>query len=182
MINSTILQNIKLLIYKDTRKSMLSLLFNNKKNFFNFCNGILVKKPLSELKLEDGMCIITHEGDCGRIVKRYIDYWKPKQERWVNVKLDNKNYRHAHINSFFQLFLYLPITGKNYSLSNSCYKFIVPSDIHKVLSFRITIRGYAMLTDDFKIDREAIAELRRTRQGAALLDIIDQKNYKIIKK
>jgi len=147
----------------------------------NLYYGLLIKKSAVETTLEDGHPIITHDGDMGRIVKFYGSIWMPGKEKWLDVKLDNKSYKHCHISSVNTLHVLFPIMGKSYPLSHSCYRFIKPDDIHNLFEFRITNRGYAMLSENEKESRQYIAIFRRSRYGASFLHKLESIGFKIIK-
>lgn len=146
-----------------------------------FYYGILIKKPANQVIIQDGYPVITIEGDTGRIVKFYGSIWRPGRDKWLDVKLDNKSYKHVHNTSVFVLYLHFSKIG-DIPLSHACYRFIKPDDIHKVFKFRITKRGYAMFSEDIKRDREYIALLRRSRYGANFLSRLEHLGFNINKK
>jgi len=162
-------------------KSMLNYLTLASKVNYPFRNGILIKTSAENCNIEDGQPVVTIDGDIGIIVKFYGSIFKPGKEKWLDVKLDNKTYKHVHISNVFVMFMYLPLSKQYYPLSHQCYRYLKPEDIYTVLPFRFTKRGYAMFSNEFKTEREYIAILRRTKQGSALLEKIEQSNYIIIK-
>lgn len=164
-----------------TISSLLHYTFSKKpsKPFFN---GILIKKPSTDCILQDNYPVFTIDGDAGRIVKFYGSLWRPGKEKWIDLKLDNGSHKHVHTDNVYMVFIYLPLTNTYFPLSHTCYKFLIPSDVHKVFKFRLTNRGYAMFSEDFKIDREHIAKLRKTRYGASFLQRLEEMDYKITKK
>jgi hypothetical protein len=147
-----------------------------------FYEGILIKKPASECKLKDGYPVVTLEGDAGRIVNFYSNMWRPNENRWLDVKLDNSSYKHVREDNVFLIFIQLKAVKKTFPLSHSCYKYLKVDDIHKKFQVRITNRGYAIFHDNIKDDRDYVAKLRRSRYGAAFVNMLEQSNFKIIKK
>ena len=162
---------------------MFEFLFKQKNITPNtFYTGILIKKPASDCIIKDGYPVITIEGDGGRIVNFYNNFWRPNKNRYLDVKLDNSSYKHVSENNVFVLFIQLKGIKKSFPLSHSCYKYIKLEDIHKSFDVRITNRGYAMFNDSIKQDRDYVAKLRRSRYGASFINLLEQSNLKIIKK
>jgi hypothetical protein len=162
-------------------RSLINYIISAPKINYPFRNGILIKMSAEKCNIEDGQPVITIDGDVGIIVKFYGSIFKPGREKWIDVKLDNKTYKHVYVSNIFVMFVYLPLSNQYHPLSHQCYRYLKPEDTYTVIPFRFTKRGYAMLSNDFKSEREYLAILRRTKQGSALLEKIEQSNYIIIK-
>lgn len=172
---------------KTSFKNQLNFLYNallylfNKIDTTTWMLGILIKIPAVECVIQDGYPVVTIEGDNGRIIKFYDQNFWANKDRWLDIKLEHNSYKHVNTKNVFVLFIYLPLTGKKYPLSHSCYRYMTPNDIDKVFRFRLTKRNYAMLDERTKFDREYIAKLRVSKYGAQTLDRIKDLNFNIIK-
>lgn len=162
--------------------SYIKLILKNKPMFYETpYNGILVKKKASLCKIRDGFPVVTIEGDTGRIFKFYGNMWSPGKPKWIDLKLDCREVKHVNLENVFVLFVYYPATNKHYPLSHVCYKYIKIKDLESVVEFRLTKRGYAMLSSQFVKEREYIAVLKKSRYGNSLLNKIEQLDYQIKK-
>ena len=146
-----------------------------------FYTGVLIKRPASECKVKDNFPVLTIEGDMGKIVNFYTNFWQPNKSRWLDIKLDSSSYKHVKEENAFTIFIQIKGINKTFPLSHSCYKFVKLDDFFKKFQIRITNRGYAMFHEDFKHEREYVAILRRSRYGVSFLNKIES-NFKIIKK
>lgn len=174
-------------VYKPIKKETMKALFRvikcaiRKGPKLPYHNGILVKVPANECFIRQGYPVMTLEGDTGLISSFYTNLLPKNISQWIDVKLADGKFRHIMQSNCFVLFMYFPTTNKYYPLSHSCYRFILPTHIYKVFSFRITKRNYAMLSDSFLLEYEYVAKLAKSRHSGNLIKRIESLNYKIKK-
>lgn len=176
-----IINNEKINTLRFIKSCVKSLVADKPK--FPFSNGVLIKRPIKEIGIKDGIPVITINDDIGIVINYKNSTWLRKS--WVNyklqVKLDNRSYRETLIPNLFGLMIYSPNEKRYYPISHTCYRFLTNKDIYGVFEFRVTKRGFAMLHDDIKQNRNYIATLRRSRYGASFLDSLELKGYTIKK-
>jgi len=171
----TIIKRLKR-FFKQLKKSF-------KKDKYKFYLGVLIVKPVGNSVIKNGQILMTTNGDIGYVTNLYTDTFNivPRSSVWLDLRLLNKVKKHIHKDNLYKLFIYIPFMNKTFELSPSCYRYILISDKLKVFKIRITIRGYAMLSDKTKKEREYISILRKPLFGSNMLNQLLSSNYKIKK-
>lgn len=141
-------------------------------------NKLSILKPTNGVK--KGENIITPDG----IGECHITFpWRGpamKQNNRIEVWLKRKYYKAYKFDDVYQYMVWNDSLNHYIPLSNSCYRYIFESE--KIVKYRITSRGYAMLSNSEKAKREWIKIFNDRRGGRSILRTLLDHDYIIIKK
>ncbi len=138
---------------------------------------VSLSKPINGIKKGENLLTPDGIGEC------HISFpWRgpaAMQRQRVEVWLRRKYYKAYLVDDVYQYMIYHEPLDRHLPLSNSSYRYILePGDVVK---YRITSRGYAMLADSEKEEREWIKLFNDRRGGRTLLKHLLSKGYVITK-
>ena len=121
-------------------------------------------------KLRKGSTVITPQG-LGTILSHPNKIWDDKPGNSIEVMLNRKYPKYFPTLETSQLAIFHKPSNQFILLSPQCYGYIFKEGMN--VSYRITKRKYAMLTDEFKAELKIINTIQKRRGGIQMLRDLD---------
>lgn len=148
-------------------------------NNYTWYNGV-ISMMHPQYGLKKGEKVLTPRG-VGEVFRTFP--WRgialQKNGLFVEVWLKRKYYKSFKYEEVYQYIIWNEQLGKYIPLSNSCYGYML--DPNEQVRYRVTTRGYAMLSDEEKEMRKAIYIFNDHRGGRSILRHLLKEGFEIKK-